>query len=199
MTYPEKRTEVLNIIAGNYEFFISKAKMGLTSVKPYIKLRSYDEDAREIVSDIVYSICLRMNTSDGIQKFWLKKKNLVPYVLKSIWIQTHYLKGPFWQAKIKQQNRYDLPEWVNIMEDEEEEYENKYLELQPKLRELLQPKELLRFAGPQWSYFLSIWREKVLDKRTYRYLSKKYDIPLGSIYADIKLFQNKLKEELSKK
>lgn len=105
-----KYNTVLSYLGDNFEEFLSQARIKLYKQKKFL---NPNNEFRELVSDIIYSIIEKMEDPkhpESIDRFYnmVKSDKLRLYVHKSISINTKFNTSPFLVKKLKEKNRIQL-------------------------------------------------------------------------------------------
>lgn len=187
MTLQEKRDTILAEIAQWNDEFLRQA-----SYKIDKRYAPSPTDHIELVSDVIYSVIKKLDSRRDVNRFYImvQEKRLHLYILKGIDSNCRYLNAPFLRHKLIQRNRIQICETLNIPD---EDPDNETLEKSDYVKTFLSGKKAKETFGEDWKVYTTILKDYTENPNfTYRDLSKKYNISLGSIAW----MMTKLKEKL---
>ena len=203
MTKDDKIAFVLNDISNNYNTFIKQADNHLQKHS-----RLSDSTGSELMSDILFSIIEKLNTTKNINRYYDMALNdrLRFYISKAIFVNTYYFKSPFLRAKFKQNNRYTVIETKDYLfaiqepTDFDNQDESTKEKMSADLLSMLEYPRAQQVFGEDWKYYTKILKEYIATPEcTYKSIAEKYGIPFSSIAFHIRYAKDKIREELNKK
>lgn len=193
MTIEEKTSTILNDIAKHNKTFISQAKWKLNK-----RIANGPTDHIELVSDVIFSIIKKLDDPASVDRFYVMAINnkLYVYILKGIDSNCKFLNAPYLRHKIKLMNRIPLRD-DHLYEDDEDE---ELMERAAYIKSLLEPHNAKLIFGDEWKLFITLLTDYIENPHfTYKDLSTKYNIPLGSISWTMKVLKTKLLKAIHEK
>jgi hypothetical protein len=193
MTNLEKRDQILQEIAKNNSEFIRQAKLKINK-----KIAPDPSDPLELVSDVIYSIVVRLDNTKDLNKFYriTKEGQIGNYIFKAIDRNARYLNTPFGRKKLVVLNRIEIHENMAIEADEEDEDQD-LIKRASYIKSLFDSKEGKEIFGDRWKLFkILITEYTATPDCTYQKLSDKYNIPLGSVSWMFGILKTKIQERL---
>jgi len=181
----------LQDIAKNNSEFIRQAKIKINK-----KIAPDPSDPLELVSDVIYSIIIRLDNSKDLNKFYriTKEGMLFNYITKGIDRNARFYNSPFGRKKLLIVNRIAIHDNVSIEEEEDDE---EIIERANYLKNLFDAKEGKQIFGDRWKLFKILITEYTgTPDCTYQKLADKYNIPLGSVSWMFTMMKSKIKDRL---
>lgn len=190
MTTNQKKTIIFKDINSHYDEFLRQSYMKVDK-----RYANQPNDHIELVSDVIHSIVCKFEDKDQLERFYEMSVNsmLFNFIVKAINTNAKSLNAPFLRNKLKLRNRIQFDE--NLYKDTYERTE--WDDIVDDIYESFEPPNAERIYGPDWKYYITIFKEYVEDKKcSYERLSRKYNIPKSSIARDINTMKIKVRKYL---
>ena len=210
MTLEEKQQEIFKDIALHNKEFIRQA-----SIKIDKRYAPNPLDPLELVSDVIYSIAIKLDNKENINRYYkmVKEDMLFNYICKAIDTNCKFKNAPFLRNKLRIINRipivgdnaqrtqsnvrnWNLENYNNEIEDEQIEKQEALID---DIYLLMEPSAARELLGKHWKYYVTIFREYIQDSKTsYTTLSQKYNIPRPTLAKNILTIKNAIRNEIEK-
>lgn len=193
MNKDDKIKVILDDIANNYEEFQKQAKEKL---KKQTSILNPNDNYRELISDVMFSIVDNLKTVKEINKYYnmCKQNKLRLYIFKAIDINTKHATSPFLRKKLKEYNRCELVENYYF-----EEIFNDDGFLFYYIMAMLEYPYAKKVLGEDWKYYSELFKEYINDiDSSYASIEKKYGLPSSTLHREINYVKDKIKAELKK-
>jgi len=184
MTSNDKRQTIVNEIASNYD----KLKLQcVIDLKFYHIFRNLNPD--ELLSDIIFNFLNKLDSSIYLEKIYTiqQKGKLIPYIGKSIDIQSRYTKAPFLQKRVKDFNKTEFIElYYNIEEETSDEPIIDDEKLVEEILNTLAEIEQKKLLGPYSFYYVELFNQYIKNEKiTYKELAEKYKLSPTTVNRDM--------------
>jgi len=198
MTLEEKQQEIFNDIALHNQEFIRQA-----TIKIDKRYAPNPLDPLELVSDVIYSIAIKLNNKENINRYYkmVKEDMLFNYICKAIDTNCKFKNAPFLRNKLILLNRTNINDKTFSVDEDYDDEEQEQISEQEALIDrvyfLMEPSEARRLLGRHWKYYTTIFREYIQDPKTsYTTLANKYNIPRPTLAKNILTIKNAIKNEI---
>lgn len=155
--YQRKKTIILEFISKYYYLFLSQAK------KKLIKYNNFKDPSnpRELLSDVLYSIIIKLEYEDSIDKFYemLVNDKLKNFIFIALENNSKYATSPYLRQKIADKKRIPFNPEIEI--EVEITYQGSLSELDKeiliKIDNIIDnPEEAKRLFGKNFKYYLTL-------------------------------------------
>jgi hypothetical protein len=180
MTKEEKIDIILNDISLHFQEFLKQAKYKLQKQKKICDDSSY----RELVSDIVFSLTIKLDNITHINFYYQMVLNnkLYLYILKGIDTNTRYPRSPFLYKRIKEMNRIQHNDNYFHKDTDEFCFSNKEERILDEIYLMLTPERAPHIFGIEWKYYIALIEFYITNPKSYSKIEKIDNIKSSPYY-----------------
>jgi hypothetical protein len=197
LTLPEKKEAIFTYIAKNNDNFLKQAKWNLQLSRDITR---NSLDPLELTSDVIFSICTKLDTSIGIEKYYkiLDASLLYNFVTQAIYTNATSKTAPFLYHKLTIKSRISFADNKHFHKLTIEERDDTQDPVVDHIWEYLNSERIKERFGYQWKYYVDIFKEYLEEpKCSYTTLSKKYNIPRPTLAANIMTLKRAIREDIN--